>query len=169
MATATKKRKKIAGPPNDLSRREKTRKAEKCQLCLTKVPLKEQFTVQNDLENLKVVVKKNAARKGAEKMSHYCGTCKDERVKLKTAWMQRTHGEGAAKKVAPKTAKPKASKTVRKAKAKPAAKKKVAAKPKAKATKPASKPKPRPSKRAAKKPARAAAAAKEVAGDAEPF
>jgi hypothetical protein len=95
MATKTKKAPHY--PPNDGSRRERTRKAEKCQLCETKVPLKEQFTVVNDLDEGKPVKKKNAARRGAEKLSHYCGECATKRVKQKQAWLDSRDGKPAAK------------------------------------------------------------------------
>lgn len=69
-------------------RRERTRKEGKCQLCETKVDLKSQFTVTNDLENGTVNKKKNAARKGAETASHYCKDCADKRVEQKQAWVK---------------------------------------------------------------------------------
>lgn len=68
--------------------RDKARKAGRCQLCNAKVPLKDQFTVVNDLEAGKPVKRKNAARRGAEKLSHYCGDCADKRVKQKQAWLK---------------------------------------------------------------------------------
>lgn len=74
--------------PNSLSHREKTRKENRCQLCGTKTPLKDQFTVVNDLEEGKVKKQKNAARKGAEKLSHYCGDCASKRVKQKETWLK---------------------------------------------------------------------------------
>jgi len=82
-------------PPNDSVRRERTRKADSCQLCGTKVALKEQYTVENDLKATppKVIRKKNAARGGAEKMSHYCADCADKRVRQKAAWVKTTYGE----------------------------------------------------------------------------
>jgi hypothetical protein len=69
------------------TRRERTRKEGKCQMCEKKVPLAKQFTVTNDLEAGTVKVRKNAARKGAETASHYCEDCKDKRVKQKQAWL----------------------------------------------------------------------------------
>ncbi len=69
-------------------RREQTRRNGQCQLCREKVPLEEQFTLANDLEKLTVAKRKNAARKGAETMSHYCGGCADKRVKQKRAWLK---------------------------------------------------------------------------------
>lgn len=68
-------------------RRERTRKQGRCQLCETTVPLKEQYTVVNDLDAGKAVKQKNAARKGAEKLSHYCEGCADRRVGQKQAWI----------------------------------------------------------------------------------
>lgn len=94
MATKTKSRAsgdytfKHNAVPNSLSHREKTRKENKCQLCGTKVQLKEQFTVVNDLESGTVKKQKNAARKGAEKMSHYCSDCAVKRVKQKETWLK---------------------------------------------------------------------------------
>lgn len=137
MATATKNY-----PPNDLDRREKTRKAEKCQLCGTKSPLSDQFTVVNDLENGVVVKKKNAARKGAESLSHYCGDCAGKRVTQKQAWL-----DGRDESPKPKKA----------AKAKPAAKDKAA--PKAAKGK----------VKGVKKPAKPAAKATTPATEEDPF
>jgi hypothetical protein len=102
-------------PPNDLSRREKTRKEGKCQLCRKKVPLKEQFTVTNDLENNEVKKKKNADRRGAETASHYCGECADKRISQKQAWLNSRdetpkRKKGKAKKAPAKKAKGKAAK-----------------------------------------------------------
>lgn len=68
-------------------RRARTRKAGKCQMCESKVPLKDQYTVTNDLEQGRPIKRKNAARKGAEAASHYCGECADRRVKQKQAWL----------------------------------------------------------------------------------
>jgi hypothetical protein len=68
-------------------RRARTRKAGKCQMCESKVPLKEQYTVHNDLGNGTVHKRKNAARKGAETASHYCAECVERRVKQKQAWL----------------------------------------------------------------------------------
>lgn len=138
MATKTKKRKRAEytfakeDAPNQMSHREATRKQKRCQLCGTKVPLTDQYTVQNDLENLTVTKRKNAARKGAETMSHYCSDCADKRVTQKQAWIDSVYsgGNGKAKS---KPAARKAAKAVAKPKAKPkAAKPKATAKPKAK-------------------------------------
>lgn len=68
-------------------RRARTRKAGKCQMCESKVPLKDQYTVHNDLEKGIVRKHRNAARKGAETASHYCGECVERRVKQKQAWL----------------------------------------------------------------------------------
>jgi hypothetical protein len=68
-------------------RRERTRKEGKCQLCEMKVPVKDQYTVINDLDVGKPVKQKNAARKGAEKLSHYCDGCADRRVGQKQTWI----------------------------------------------------------------------------------
>lgn len=100
MATATKNY-----PPNDLSRREQTRKKSQCQLCRTKVPLKDQYTVENDLDANKVVKKKNAERKGAETMSHYCSDCAEKRVTQKQAWLDQRNGSAPKKASKPKAAK----------------------------------------------------------------
>lgn len=129
--------------PNLMSRRARTRKEGKCQLCETKADLKEQFTVTNDLENGVVVKKKNAARKGAETASHYCGECANKRVKQKEAWMQSAKGDGSKKATTKKAAKGKAKGAKKAGKAK-AAKKANKAKPKAA--------KPKSVKKVAKKP-----------------
>lgn len=133
MATKTKKSAgdytfKHNDVPNSLDHREKTRKANACQLCGVKVPLKDQFTVVNDLENGTVKKQKNAARKGAEKLSHYCGPdkndCAGKRVKQKEAWLKTREDSPAPK--------PKKS-SAKKSSAKPKSAKKSKAKPKAKA------------------------------------
>lgn len=66
-------------------KRERTRREGKCQICEKAVPLGEQYTVVNDLENGKVVKRKNAAKR--EDKSHYCGDCASRRVKEKQAWL----------------------------------------------------------------------------------
>lgn len=68
-------------------RRVRTRKAGKCQMCESGVPLKDQYTLTNDLDKGVVVKRKNATRKGAEAASHYCGACAERRVKQKQAWL----------------------------------------------------------------------------------
>jgi hypothetical protein len=68
-------------------RRERTRKDGKCQLCEKSVPLKEQYTVANDLKAGTASKRTDASRKGAEAASHYCGECADKRVKQKQAWL----------------------------------------------------------------------------------
>lgn len=68
-------------------RRDRTRREGKCQMCETAVPLAKQYTVENDLTTAAVKVRKNAARKGSEAKSHYCGACKDRRVKQRQAWL----------------------------------------------------------------------------------
>lgn len=68
--------------------KDRTRKAGQCQLCKAKVALTEQYTVVNDLDAGKAIKKKNAARPGAESLSHYCADCADKRVKQKTAWLK---------------------------------------------------------------------------------
>jgi len=94
--------------PNALEHREKTRKANQCQLCGTKTPLKDQFTVVNDLEAGTVKKQKNAARKGAEKLSHYCSDCAGKRVKQKEAWLK-SRDESSNGSSKSKAAKPKKS------------------------------------------------------------
>lgn len=123
MATQTKNY-----PPNSMERRQKTRKADKCQLCGTKTDLKDQYTVVNDLEAGKPIKKKNAARRGAENLSHYCGDCADKRVKQKQAWLDSRNGDAPkAKPAAKKAAKPKAAKAKTARKGAPTAAKKKAA------------------------------------------
>jgi len=68
-------------------KRERTRQEGKCQLCEKKVALAKQFTVHNNLEAGTVKARKNAARKGVEKASHYCEVCKDKRIKQKQGWL----------------------------------------------------------------------------------
>lgn len=68
-------------------RRARTRKAGKCQMCEASVSLKDQYTVTNDLDKGAVVLRRDAARKGAEAASHYCGECAERRVKQKQAWL----------------------------------------------------------------------------------
>lgn len=147
-------------PPNLLSRREDTRKKGQCQLCRAKVDLKDQYTVENDLKAQTVTKKKNAARKGAEKMSHYCGDCATKRVDQKKAWMKSIHGLTAENGDSDAASKPKAKK---------ATVKKAAAKAKATVAKTASKPKATGPKRVVKTPAPAAPAKEKVSGDTEPF
>jgi hypothetical protein len=129
--------------PNSLSRRQRTRQENKCQLCEAKTPLKEQFTVTNDLEAGTVVKKKNAARKGAETASHYCGDCANKRVEQKGAWLSQRDGSTASS----------GSKSKGKGKAKKGSTKKAAAKPKAKGKKAVKK----PGKKGVKKPAKKSA------------
>jgi hypothetical protein len=68
-------------------RRARTRKAGKCQMCESKVPLKDQYTVTNDLKAGEVVKRKNAGAKGKETASHYCAECVERRVKQKQVWL----------------------------------------------------------------------------------
>lgn len=122
-------------PPNDLKRRERTRKGAKCQWCEDKVPLKQQFVVYNDLDAGKVIKTKDASRPSAEGKSHYCGECAEKRVRLQEAYLARRENGGGSK---PKKAKAKAKakpKSKAKAKAKPKAKAKKAVKPKKAAAK----------------------------------
>lgn len=126
-------------PPNLKDRREKRRNKNHCQTCDTAISLKEQYTVVNDLDNGKVNKRKNAARKGAENLNHYCDDCADKRVKrgeyfiqrrADGTWGQPLNGKAKPKKAAKKTAakaKPKAVKP----KPKKAQKAKRVAKPKA--------------------------------------
>jgi hypothetical protein len=114
-------------PPNDLSRRERTRKAGKCQWCEQKVALASQYEVYNDLEKGKVVVKKGASKTNNGN-GHWCAECKDKRVKLSEAWLSRRNGESKAK--PKKAAKAKAKKPAAKkspAKRKPSKKAKASA------------------------------------------
>lgn len=127
--------------PNSLSRRERTRNEGKCQLCETKTPIKNQFTVVNDLEAGTATKRKNAGAKGNENSSHYCGDCAAKRVEQKEAWMRSRNGETKPKGKASKKGKGKAGK---KAAKKPVKKplKKPAKKPKGKAKKGGSKKEP---------------------------
>lgn len=112
--------------PNLMSRRERTRKEGKCQLCEASVPIKNQYTVVNDLEAGEPVARKNAGAKGQEKASHYCGECKDKRIAQKQAWINSRDGSTkpkASKKTAKKTATKKAVKKATKPKGKKAVKK----------------------------------------------
>jgi hypothetical protein len=68
-------------------RRERTRKEGKCQLCERKTPLKEQYTVTNDLKAGIASKRKDGTRKAAEEASHYCEECVEKRVKQKQAWL----------------------------------------------------------------------------------
>lgn len=85
-------------PGNDRQKRERTRREGKCQICETEVPLEEQFTLENDLDNDIVIRTENAARPGAEGMSHYCADCVDARERGKLAWLrERRKGLGAVR------------------------------------------------------------------------
>lgn len=118
-------------PPNDLERREGTRKSKACQRCGKKVQLGNQFRVQikgGDRSPGKLRVEKS---KGAiEDKSHYCGDCAETR---KSELQRQVNAElGGGRKPQAK-AKPKAkAKSKAKPKAKPKAKAKTAPKPKAK-------------------------------------
>ena len=143
-------------PPNLMSRREQTRKKEQCQLCRKPTPLKDQFTVENDLENLTVKKRKNAAAKASAKKSHYCSDCAEKRVTQKAAWMRATYGEANGVKAEKGTGR-KAQKTAAKSKAQNKAKKSAAKKNGSgkastakKAAKSASKPKGPKARKAAK-------------------
>lgn len=125
--SATKAANERREQPNLMSRRARTRKEGKCQLCEKKVPIKEQFTVTNDLDAGEAVKRKNAGAKGKETASHYCGDCATKRVKQKEAWIAIREGGGSSK---PKKGKGKAAK-----KGKGKAKPKKAAKPKVKKVK----------------------------------
>lgn len=112
--------------PNSLTRRERTRKEGKCQLCEKKTPLKEQFVVTNDLDAGTCKASKDASKPSREQMSHYCGECKDKRISQKQAWLDSRDGtskpkakgkKAAAKKgkaKGKKAAKPKGKKAVKK-------------------------------------------------------
>lgn len=80
-------------PPNDLTRRQRTRKENRCQLCEAKVPLKDQYVVVNNLEDGSVSAHKDASKPSRETMSHYCADCKDKRLKQKQAWLDARDGE----------------------------------------------------------------------------
>lgn len=124
-------------PPNDLSRRERTRKAGKCQWCEAKVPLTEQKAVFNDLEDGKVVVRK-ATAPGMEAKGHWCPECAEKRKAMSQRWLENRDNGGKPKakpKAKPKTkAKVKTKATHKAKKAKPAAKRTAKPKAKAKAT-----------------------------------
>lgn len=107
---------------NDGTRRQKTRDKEQCQWCHTKVPLKEQFVVFNDIPNQKVIKAKDATKPKHVKKSHYCSDCADKRKATKEKFDESVNrGKGAAKKAAKKVAK-KAKKAVAKKAVKKAAK-----------------------------------------------
>lgn len=132
MASKTKR------APNDLSHREKTRKAGKCQWCEKKVPLEEQKAVFNDLDEGKVVVVKATSRRGQGK-GHWCDECAAKRKSMSQRWLDRRDGKPAparkakasgTKKATAKAAKKPAKRTVSKpkratAKAKAAPKRRV--------------------------------------------
>jgi hypothetical protein len=73
--------------PSSREKREATRRQGQCQMCLAKVPLKEQYTVTNNLDKGTVLKRKDAAKQ--EDKSHYCGDCADKRVKMKERWIAR--------------------------------------------------------------------------------
>jgi len=91
MTTTEKKLKKLA--PVSKEKRDLTRKQGRCQKCLAKVPIAEQYTVTNDLKKEKVFKHRNA--EVMPNKSHYCGDCADKRMKMKERWMAR---RAAAKK-----------------------------------------------------------------------
>jgi hypothetical protein len=155
---------------NSLERKLGTRKENRCQLCLTKVPLDEQYTVVNNLEKGSVTKKQNADSEANEHLSHYCGDCADKRVKRKEYWMESVRdgsgpdqrgqaSTGRKRKKAPKKAKGKATRkrSAKKAADKP---KRKRTRTKAKADKAA-----KPRKRARKRSKKAA----ETGGSDEPF
>ena len=149
---------------NSSERRDGTRKEGRCQLCLNKVPLTDQYTAVNNLDEGTVTKSKKgaAAKESNAHLSHYCGDCVDKRVKRKEYWMenvreadgpdQRGQGGGRKKKKATKKATPR--KRTRKAKGK-RKRTRTKAEPKAKST-----PKPKKRKRTKAK-AQAAAASDE--------
>lgn len=111
--------------PNSVEKRETTWKQGQCQMCLAKVPTKNQKTLTNDLDKGTVRV-----TKAVEGKSHYCDDCADRRKTMKTNWLARRDGEAK-----PKSSKRGKAKSAKKAKGKKAgrpAAKKAAAKPKAK-------------------------------------
>lgn len=130
MPTSVKQLENMA--PNSVEKREETRKQGRCQKCLAKVPLASQFAVLNDLDNGKVKVAKATAH---EDKSHYCGDCKDVRVKMKENWLNTQRdaqsGGGSKKKPAAKTKKAPAKKKAAAKKRPPAKKGKAAPKKKA--------------------------------------
>jgi len=116
---------------NSLERRMGTRKENRCQLCLTKADLDEQFTVVNDLEAGTVKKSKNASAEKNEHLSHYCGDCADKRVKRKEYWMESVR-EASGPDQRGKTGSSKKKAAKKKRVRKPKGKKKAAAKPKRK-------------------------------------
>jgi len=160
---ATKAHQPVKGqnyPPNDLDRREGSRKATKCQRCGAKSDLKDQYRVELKGEGHGSpgdprVVKSKGARDGK---SHYCSDCADTRK----GELQRqlnaelNGGRGKATKAGKRSAKP-------------AGKAKAKAKPKAKASTP--KPKAKPKAKAAKKRSVSKAEPKKetAAAEADPF
>lgn len=117
--SATKAASERRTRPNLMSRRERTRKEGKCQLCEKKTPIKDQYTVVNDLDEGVATKRKNAGAKGNETSSHYCGECADKRVTQKEAWINSVRNADA---------KPKAKKGKKGAKGKAKAKAKKATK-----------------------------------------
>lgn len=118
-------------PPNSKSRVERTRKAEKCQWCGTKVPLKEQYTVR--IEDDKVIKRKDCTRKAAEGKSHWCGDCAAKRVKMSERYLtkrQERNGSAATKKKAAKPSGAKKSTAAKKTGSGSASGKKAATGPK---------------------------------------
>jgi hypothetical protein len=134
-------RSKVQGPPNDLDRREKTRKSGKCQRCGTKT--RSQFSVLFRGEGKDRKVAKVKAREGE---SHYCADCAAERVAEKTRYLDAQNGS--------------------KPKAKPKAKPKGKAAPKRGKAKAKAAPKRTVKKRTTK---RSGSKAKAKAADSEPF
>ena len=160
--------------PNDKAWTLRTAKAGKCQWCESKVELKDQYTVHNDLDANSgkgaVVKKKIGARAAAviaASTSHWCADCAEKRQKMAQRWLDRRAGIDAPPRTAAK--KNGSAKKAAKAPAKPAKKAKPAVKaPAAKAAKPAVKKpgKPKPKSRVAPK---AAPASSTGGGNTEPF
>jgi hypothetical protein len=107
---ATKGSSKMANPyegsgstaNNTKDRKEKARSQERCQLCWDKVPLKDQYTLEN-VDGV-MVMKKNAARRGAEKLWHGDKECATKRQKVTQRGIER-EAEKASGKAKPKKAK----------------------------------------------------------------
>lgn len=158
---------------NSLERRMGTRKEGRCQLCLTKADLDDQYTVVNDLDAGTVKKAKNASAEKNEHLSHYCGDCADKRVARKEYWMenvreasgpdQRGKSGGSKKKTAKKKRVRKGKGTKGKGKGKKAAAKGKAPRKRTRKTRAKSDAKPKRQRRTAK------AKAAEADGDDEPF
>lgn len=150
---------------NSRERRDGTRDAGLCQLCLEPHAIKDQYTVVNDLEAGVAKKAKNADKH--PDLSHYCADCADKRKARKEYWMEKVReasgpdqrGQRGGRKKATRTRTRKAAGKAKAAKGAAKGKRKRTRTRKAAEPKGKSRPKPKKARKARKAKATQSSAA----------